>query len=363
MQANNYRRELLEIIKSARQPMTFMEVCGTHTVAIARSGLRELAPKQMKLLSGPGCPVCVTAQRDIDALLQMVRDNRVILATFGDMIRVPGTYGSLEKERGRGADIRVVYSPLEAIELSRSYPEREVVFLGVGFETTIPAVAVCVETARRENLKNFSLFSLHKVVAPALAWICSDPDIKVDGLICPGHVAIVTGIEPFSHIADVYKIPCVITGFTTLDILEGLVRLIYQIQRHKAETEIQYNRVVKAEGNLLARQIIDRVFKPAPTAWRGIGVLNDSGLVLRDEYQEWDAHKKFNVREMDDIIIKGCACGEVLTAKKTPPDCLLFGRACTPVNPIGPCMVSQEGACAAYYRYATHSDNMPNAEC
>ena len=351
---HNYQQQLLKAIQNVQQPLALMEVCGTHTMAIARSGLRELAPAHLKLLSGPGCPVCVTAQRDIDALLYLVREHKVILATFGDMMRVPGTNSTLQEERSRGADIRVVYSPLDALKLARAYPEQEVVFLGIGFETTIPAVAVCVDTAMKENLKNFSLFSLHKIVPPALELICSDPDLHINGLICPGHVAAVTGIEPFAHIAEHFRIPCVVTGFTTLDILEGIIMLLYQIQHNQAQAEIQYKRVVKPEGNYQARQIIDLVFTSAPSSWRGLGILDNSGLVLWDTYQDWDAHKKFNIPEFEEIPIKGCACGQILTAKQTPPECALFGSACTPINPIGPCMVSQEGACAAYYRYQSH---------
>ena len=348
----SYSQRLLQAIRSTTREVSLMEVCGTHTMAIARSGIRELLPPNIRLLSGPGCPVCVTSQGDIDSVIEMVRRKEVILITFGDMMRVPGTRGSLQEERSRGADVRVVYSPLEALRIARNYPQREVVFLGSGFETTVPAVAVTLEEAREAGLHNLSLFSLHKLVPPALELILSDPEVRVDGLICPGHVTAVTGLRPYETLAQKYRKPCVVTGFEPVEILEGIVMLIHQLQNSSAKAEIQYKRVVKPEGNPAAVDAIWRVFQTAPSRWRGLGMIPDSGLQLRDEYAAMDARRKFNLPEIEDIPIKGCICGAVLTGKSIPTDCALFGRSCTPLEPVGPCMVSQEGACAAYYRYA-----------
>lgn len=347
----NYSQALLNAIKSVTRNITLMEVCGTHTMAIARSGIRELLPSNIKLLSGPGCPVCVTSQGDIDAVIEMVRLNDIILLTFGDMMRVPGTRSSLQEERSRGADIRIVYSPLEALRVARENPDREVVFLGIGFETTTPAVAATLEEAREECLSNFSVFSLHKLVPPALEIIFSDPEIQVDGLICPGHVTAVIGIKPYETLAAKYGKPCVVTGFETVDILEGIFMLVNQLQKSQARAEIQYWRVVRANGNQAALDNIDRVFEAIPARWRGLGMIPGSGLRLHPEYSDMDARRRFDTPELEEVPIKGCACGAVLTGKILPTDCALFGRACTPLKPVGPCMVSQEGSCAAYYRY------------
>lgn len=347
----NYIKSLLQDIQSETRDIALMEVCGTHTMAIAKSGIRHLLPDNLKLLSGPGCPVCVTAQGDIDAVIDLAGRPSIILVTFGDMMRVPGNNSSLQEARSRGADVRVAYSPLDALAIARQNPQREVVFLGIGFETTAPAVAITAEQARKEGLNNFSVFSLHKVVPPALEVIFSDPDIRVDGLICPGHVSIVIGLEPYQSLAEKYHQPCVVTGFDTTDILEGIVMLLQQVRKGEARAQIQYNRVVRPEGNLVAQETLKRVFTTAGARWRGLGFIEDSGLEFNHDYEEWDARRKFNIPEYEDIPIKGCACGQVLTGKITPHACPLFGRACTPINPVGPCMVSHEGACAAYYRY------------
>jgi hydrogenase expression/formation protein HypD len=347
----SYMQQLLREIQAETKDTSLMEVCGTHTMAIAKSGIRNLVPPNLKLLSGPGCPVCVTAQGDIDAVIELVRKPEITLLTFGDMMRVPGTESSLQEERSKGADIRVVYSPMDALAAAQSLPDREVVFLGIGFETTAPTIAITVAEAMEKGLENFSLFSLHKLVPPALELIFSDPDIKVDGLICPGHVAAVTGIEPYRFLAEKYNKPCVVTGFEAADILEGVVMLLRQLHQNKAKVEIQYRRVVKNGGNVVARSAMEQVFLTTEARWRGLGLIPGTGLKLRPAYEEMDARKKFAVSNIDDIPIKGCACGEVLTGKITPHDCALFGKGCTPLRPIGPCMVSQEGACAAYYRY------------
>lgn len=347
-----YQQKLVQAIQAETDPVTLMEVCGTHTMAIARSGIRQLLPPNIKLLSGPGCPVCVTSQGDIDAVIALVQQRDLILVTFGDMMRVPGTSSSLQEERSRGAEIIVAYSPLDALRIARENPGKEVVFLGIGFETTTPGMAVTLEEACAQGLENFSVFSLHKVVPPALELIFSDPAVQVDGLICPGHVSAVIGVEPYQILAQKYHQPCVITGFETLDILEGIYMLLQQCRKDEARVEIQYRRVVKPEGNLIAQETIEKVFEAVPARWRGLGVIPGSGLSLREEYAHMDARNKFNVPEMPEVPIKGCSCGEVLMGKMTPPECSLFGRCCTPLQPVGPCMVSHEGSCAAWYRYS-----------
>ena len=354
----NYSRALIKAISSETRSISLMEVCGTHTMAIARSGMRQLLPPNIRLISGPGCPVCVTSQGDIDTVIEMARLRDIILLTFGDMMRVPGTRSSLQEERSRGADIRIVYSPLEALRVARENPKREVVFLGIGFETTAPAVAVTLEEAREEVLPNFSVFSLHKLVPPALELILSDPEIQVDGLICPGHVTVVSGLKPYETLAADHEKPCVVTGFETVDILEGIFMLLGQLQKSPARAEIQYKREVRANGNQAARDAVHRVFEAVPARWRGLGVIPDSGLQLRTGYSDMDARPRFNLPEMEEVPIKGCACGAVLTGRAVPTDCSLFGRVCTPLEPVGPCMVSQEGSCAAYYRYTSGGEGI-----
>jgi len=355
--SNEYARRLLAEIKKERKEISLMEVCGTHTMAIAKSGLRSLVPPNLKLLSGPGCPVCVTAQSDIDAIIELARIPGVTLVTFGDMMRVPGSTSSLVQEKAQGADVRVVYSPADALEIALQNPERETVFLGIGFETTAPAVALTVEQAAALGLTNFSVWSLHKLVGPALDAVFADETVKIDGLICPGHVSAVTGVKPYEPIVGRYRKPCVITGFETVDILEGIYLLLRQLSRGVAEIEIQYRRVVRPEGNPLARAVIERVFVPAEADWRGLGVIPESGLEIREEYGTWDARRKFAIPTRREEPNNGCRCGEVLRGKLTPDQCPLFGRVCTPVEPVGPCMVSQEGACAAYYRFGLDADS------
>jgi hydrogenase expression/formation protein HypD len=344
-------QEILREIQSETRQVSLMEVCGTHTMAIARSGIRELLPDNIKLISGPGCPVCVTAQGDIDGVIELASEGDIILATFGDMMRVPGTHSSLQEARGKGAQIRVVYSPLDALAMARDNPTREVVFLGIGFETTAPTVAASIEAAQNMNLNNFSVFSLHKLVPPALESIFSDPEIKVDALICPGHVSLVIGLEPYQRLAQDYHKPCVITGFEDVDLLQGILMILLQLRRGQSQAQIQYKRAVKEKGNPVAQDILKRVFRVVDARWRGLGTIAGSGLQVKDEFSQYDARLKFKVQDKDDIPIKGCACGQILSGKMSPHDCVLFGRQCTPLNPVGPCMVSQEGACAAYYRY------------
>lgn len=329
-----------------------MEVCGSHTVAIAKSGIRELLPESVQLVSGPGCPVCVTDNSDIDRFLSLAQTPGVIVATFGDMLRVPGSKTSLQAVRAEGADVRVVYSTLDALEISRQNPDKEVVFLGVGFETTIPTVAVSVEIAEREHLSNYSILSMHKLVPPVLELLVTDPEVGLDGFINPGHVCSVLGTAPFEFIAGKYQKPSVVAGFEALDILEAIWMLLRQRQEKRAAVEIQYSRVVKPEGSPKAAEYISRYFEPVDAVWRGIGRVPQSGLRLKAQYRLFDAEMKFDLPKPKSVNTPGCLCGEILKGRRHPFNCRLFGKACTPLQPVGPCMVSSEGSCAAYYRYS-----------
>ena len=347
-----YARFLLDSIhREIDRPITVMEVCGTHTVAIARSGLRELLPEQLRLLSGPGCPVCVTDDLDLDMVIALSRQEGIILATFGDMMRVPGTESTLLQEKSKGADVRVVYSPADALQLASENPDLQVVFLGVGFETTTPVVAAALDQAVQLGLKNFSVFSLHKVVPPIMGVLLEDPEVKLDAFINPGHVCTILGTEPFRFIAEEYGKPCVVTGFEAVDILEALLMIVRQYREGRPTVEIQYKRAVRPEGNPVAVGFIEKYFRPVDTRWRGIGMVAESGLELRDEYGQYDAKKRFPLNVQPGVRKKKCSCGEVLKGLKLPYECPLFGKVCTPAKPVGPCMVSTEGSCAAYYRY------------
>lgn len=350
--AESYLREIREL---ADAPYTVMEVCGTHTVAIAKNALRDLLPKHIRLVSGPGCPVCVTDSSDIDRFLYLAAQPNVIIATFGDMIRVPGSKKSLQMLRGEGADIRIVYSTLDALEIARKDPEKEVVFLGVGFETTVPTVAVSIEHAKKEGLKNYSVLSMHKLVPPVLRALAEDAETEVDGFLDPGHACTIIGTKTIEFMAKDYGKPGVVTGFEALDILEGLAMLLRQRAQGRSEIEIQYKKIVKPEGNPVAQALIDKMFEPVDASFRGLGIIPQGGLGIRKEYEEWDASKKFDLPEFETIEIPGCSCGKVLKGQIAPPECPLFARKCTPLSPVGPCMVSSEGSCAAYYRYAQRS--------
>ncbi len=331
--------------------INLMEVCGTHTMAIARSGLKKLLPKGVELISGPGCPVCVTPQEDIDRAVKIARREDVIMTTFGDMMRVPGASGSLEDAARDGADVRVVFSPMDSLETAEKHPGKKVVFMGVGFETTSPTVAATVIEARKRKLKNYFVIPGFKLLFPALELLAGSEKLKIDGFICPGHVSVITGSVPYREVADKYRVPCVITGFEDADILKGISRLLRQISAGKSGVEIEYRRAVTEKGNPRARRLLDEVFRPADSAWRGLGNIRSSGLRFRKEYSSFDAEKAFNIKVARSVIPKGCICGDILQGYRFPKDCKLFGKKCTPENPIGPCMVSSEGACAAVYKY------------
>lgn len=342
---------LTEIKALAQSPFTIMEVCGTHTVAIAKNALRELLPASVRLISGPGCPVCVTDSSDIDRYLYLAAQPNVITATFGDMIRVPGTEKNLQVLRSEGADIRIVYSTQDALELARKNPDKEVAFLGIGFETTTPTVALSLVTAKLEGLQNYSVLSMHKVVPPVLRLLAEDEELVVDAFLDPGHVCSIIGIEPIEFMAKDYGLPGVVTGFSALDILEAIIMLLRQRTEGRSEIEIQYKRVVKAEGNPHAKMVVERVFEPVDASWRGIGLIRQSGLGIRGEYSAWDAALKFALPVFHSPETPGCRCGEVLKGLIYPTQCPMFGKRCTPMKPVGPCMVSSEGSCAAYHRY------------
>lgn len=344
-------REMESRLSAISGPVNIMEVCGTHTMAIASSGLRRLFPKGIKLLSGPGCPVCVTAAGDIDRAVSVAEQPGVIIATFGDMMKVRGSVRSLEERRASGADVRIVYSPLDALAIALAEPSKEVVFLGVGFETTAPAVASTVLKADAGALKNFSVISLFKLVPPALRILLSDPAQNINGFILPGHVSAIIGMKPYKFIADEFHIPAVITGFEPLDILRTLNLLLELLAKKEAHIENEYSRTVRPEGNPAALQAMDRVFEACPAHWRAIGEIPLSGLCFHEKYSGFDAFKKFAVPYKDAPEPAGCLCGNILMGRATPPDCPLFGKACTPSAAIGPCMVSSEGACAAWYKY------------
>ena len=336
------------------RPMTLMEVCGTHTVAIAKNGLRDVLPDSIRLLSGPGCPVCVTGNADIDTAIEFARQPGVTVATFGDMMKVPGSRSSLSREKADGRDVRIVYSPLDALALAGREPDKHVVFIGVGFETTVPLIAAAIKRASDSGLDNFSVFSAHKTVPLALEALVNDPEVAVEGLILPGHVSSIIGPEPYRFLAEKYSVPSVITGFEPVDVLQGVWMLAEQLVAGRAEVEIAYTRGVPAEGNPTALALIDEVFEPADAEWRGIGVIPGTGLVIREEFAAFDALKRVPVTPEPPKEIPGCQCGDVLRGVVLPYECRLFAKACTPEHPVGPCMVSSEGSCAAYYRYTDH---------
>lgn len=345
-------RGLIETIhRLAPEHATLMEVCGTHTVAIARNGIRDLMPEGLRLASGPGCPVCVTCNRDIDTVIALARIPNLTITTFGDMTRVPGSTSSLLAEQAAGRSVEIVYSPLDALAFAKAHPEREVVFVGVGFETTTPLVAMAIKRAKAMGLSNFTVFAAHKNMPGALELLVGDPTLELDALILPGHVSTIIGAEPYRFLAEKYGIPGVITGFEPVDVLQGIAMLVRQLHEGRAEIEIAYARGVMPEGNPVALAAIDEVFETCTATWRGLGDIPGSGYRIRDEFANFDAVRRFEPDVEPTRDPKGCRCGDVLRARIAPNECPLFRTVCTPENPVGPCMVSSEGSCAAYYRY------------
>jgi hydrogenase expression/formation protein HypD len=338
---------------AANRETTLMEVCGTHTMAIARFGIRELLPESVRLVSGPGCPVCVTPNPFVDRAVALSRIPDAVIATFGDMMRVPGSSSSLERERASGRDVRVVFSTLDALKLAGSNPDKKIVFLGVGFETTAPTVAASILEARKGGLNNYSVLSSHKVMPPAMEALSAKErgDVRIDGYICPGHVSAVIGTRFYEKLAREYGIGCVVSGFEPMDVLQSILMLVRQARDRRPKVEVQYSRVVKPGGNPRAMAVLDEVFEPADAEWRGLGMIPGSGLKIRAAFADWDAEKRLPVEVEPVREPKGCRCGDVLRGKIRPTECPLFAKACSPEEPVGACMVSSEGTCAAYFRF------------
>jgi hydrogenase expression/formation protein HypD len=344
-------KKLVALINSSVQRnYTFMEVCGGHTEAIRRFGIPSLLPGQIKLISGPGCPICVTGRDFIDKAILYSRINDTIICTFGDLIRVPGSTSSLEKEKAAGGDIRIVLSGLEALDVARANSKKKIIFLGIGFETTAPGTAVSIEIAQKDKIRNFFLLCAHKIMPPAMETLIKE-GTKLNGFICPGHVATITGSDIFNFIAGKHNLSCVVSGFEPTDLLQSILMLVKQVNQKIAEVEIQYKRAVTRKGNIIAQNHMSQVFETCDEIWRGFGVIRGSGLKLRDSYEKFDAEKviPLNIEAVQEESL--CICGDILRGLKTPMECLLFSRECIPENPSGACMVSSEGACNTWYKY------------
>ncbi len=329
----------------------FMEVCGTHTMSIARFGIRRLLPENVELISGPGCPVCVTPNHYLDHAIAIGRLPDIILTTFGDMMRVPGSSSSLEKEKAAGQDIRIVYSTLDALDIAERNPEKEVVFLGVGFETTVPTIAASILMAAREGRNNYSVLCSHKTMPRPMEILAGGDDVLLDGFLCPAHVTAIIGAQAYGFLAEKYRKACVVAGFEPVDILQGILLLLEQVRDRNPHVDNEYSRIATWEGNLDAQKIIADVFEPGDAEWRGIGLIPESGLKIRQEFAGFDAASKFDVTVEPTREHPGCICGQVMKGTRKPTECKLFGKVCTPENPVGSCMVSSEGTCAAYYRF------------
>jgi len=345
--ADNIRR----MAERLAAPVNFMEVCGTHTMSIYQYGIRSLLPDTVRLVSGPGCPVCVTPVGYVDTALACTADRDNIVATFGDMLRVPGSRSSLMEQRALGADIRIVFSPSDAVALAKTHPERRVIFLGVGFETTAPAVAASILEAARLGLSNYCVLASHKTMPVPMEILSADPELALSGYLCPAHVSTIIGGNAYKPLADKYHIPCVVTGFEPADVMQGIEMLLAQVLAGESRVEIQYKRAVTWEGNAKGQRILELVFEPCDAAWRGLGILPGSGLQIRPALAAFDAEKVLNLPLAEGTENSACRCGEVLKGKLSPFDCPLFAGVCTPEAPVGACMVSSEGTCAAAYKY------------
>ncbi len=346
------RSLLQQLHTESGEPLRFMEVCGTHTVAIFQSGLRPLLPEHITHISGPGCPVCVTHENEVAAYLELAKREQVIIATFGDLMRVPGPRGqTLKSVQADGARIEIVYAPFDALRLAAENPDATVVFLGIGFETTAPAVAATIVMARQQGLKNFQVLSFHKLVPPALNALLADPQCTVDALLLPGHVSTILGTAPYEFVAKTFHTPAAIAGFEPLDILQALLLITHMRKNNTYAVTNQYSRAVSHSGNPKARKVMYDVFQPTDALWRGLGVIPQSGLTFTSAYRQFDAMEQQHITLSHTQPTPGCKCGDVLKGKIQPDHCALFAKACTPANPVGPCMVSTEGSCAAYLKY------------
>lgn len=345
-------RHLAEATALATRPVRLMEVCGTHTMAIGRLGLRSRLPERLRLISGPGCPVCVTPTTEIDRAIAMAREPGVVVLTFGDMMRVPGSASTLDRERAAGCDVRVIYSAADGLAAAAAEPSRTFVFLGVGFETTSPTVAAVLARAMESGVGNFLVLAAFRLIPPAMLALVSDGQARIDGFLCPGHVSAVIGTAPYAPLAREHGVPCVVTGFEAADILEGVAMILRQIRDGRPEVAVQYRRAVPEEGNPAARGLLERVFRRCDAEWRGLGIVPASGLELADGFSRFDARARLPVEVAAAAAVPaGCACGAVMRGLITPTECRLFGTQCVPSSPVGPCMVSSEGACAAWHRY------------
>lgn len=346
----NRLSSLLE--RTPEQPLKLMEICGGHTHSIFKYGIEAALPDTIELIHGPGCPVCVMPRGRLDDAIALAEQPNVIFTTFGDAMRVPGSKKSLLQAKAEGADVRMVYSPLDALPIAKENPDREVVFFGIGFETTAPSTALTILQAEAEGIKNFSIFANHVLVVPALEALLNNPDLQLDGFIGPGHVSTIIGTKPYQVISETYHKPLVVSGFEPLDILQSIVMVLQQLVDGRCEVENQYSRLVQAEGNKVALDAINRVFEVRDEfEWRGLGNISESGLKIRENYAHFDAEAKFTLPNRQVADAAACQCGEILKGVLKPWQCKVFGTACTPENPIGTCMVSSEGACAAYYKY------------
>ena len=350
--AEAIRREITKLSHQLEKPIKIMEVCGGHTHSIFKYGIEEILPQAIELIHGPGCPVCVMPKGRLDDAIAISQNHNVIFATFGDAMRVPGSKTTLLQARAQGADIRMVYSPLDSLQIARDNPDKEVVFFALGFETTAPSTAFTILQAAAEKIHNFSLFSNHVLVIPALKALLDNPDLQLDGFVGPGHVSMVIGTDPYQFISQQYNKPIVVSGFEPLDILQSIWMLLQQLVENRCEVENQYNRIVQKSGNTVALQAINKVFVVRDSFdWRGLGDIPYSGLKIKPEYAQFDAELKFTIPNLKVADHKACKCGEILKGVLKPWECKVFGTACTPETPIGTCMVSSEGACAAYYKY------------
>ncbi|MFC1916802.1 hydrogenase formation protein HypD [Chloroflexota bacterium] len=350
------KRLIDRIHRRSKRPVKFMEFCGGHTITIFKNGIRQLLPANIEMLSGPGCPVCVTTNAELDKAMALARHPDVIITTFGDMMKVPGSYSSLQQARADGADIRVVYSCQDALGIARGNPTKSVIFLGVGFETTAPTVAASVLEADLMGIDNYYVLSMHKLCPPVIKGLLDLGEVKLDGIICPGHVSAVIGSDPYNFIPRDYKIACVVSGFEPLDILLCVDMLVAQIESGEPKVEIAYRRAVTLQGNPAALEVMYKVFETCAGNWRGIGAVPESGLKLREEYRRFDAEENFKIELEPSREPAGCLCGDILRGVKTPLDCKLFRSACNPEYPVGPCMVSAEGSCATYYTYGENDE-------
>ena len=350
---NLARRMATEITNISKgQKFKFMEVCGGHTHTIFKHGIEDILPENIELIHGPGCPVCVLPMGRIDDAIAIAKTEGTIFTTFGDMMRVPGSQGSLLDAKAAGADVRFIYSPLDALKIARQNPKKEVVFFAIGFETTAPSTAVTLLQAKNEDIHNFSIFCNHVTIIPTIKAILDSPDLRLDGFIGPGHVSMVIGLRTYQFIARDYQKPVVISGFEPLDIIQSILMLLKQYQTGKVVVENQYKRVVRPEGNLKSLEVIAQTMELRPYfEWRGLGFITHSALKIRSDFAQWDAEERFEVPGLQVADPKACQCGEVLKGVIKPWECKVFGTACTPETPIGSCMVSPEGACAAYFNY------------